>query len=589
MAHWSEESKRLVIDSSYVTELSTLDDLEKDSSDVYLFWLPFPRKTRDALNSKETFLRLAEACRELDKAAVVCLLTTPQDAALILPYLERYLRFQLWIAVKTTPESYATGGGGLSSRHAALLVFTRYNGSLRHTKTRVQYTYCPACEKTTKDYGGKKHTYHQYGTMLSDVWRDIECNPDINIDAVVDRVSDLFGLVPYKRLRVMDMRGYKELLPANEKEICVNTLRENATNPEVINLKSQLINNDCLEALKSLPDNSIDFCFADPPYNLKKKYDKWDDALESVEYFAWCDNWLSELHRVLKPGRTLAVLNIPLWAARHFQYLSSLMNFQAWIAWDGLSFPVRMIMPAHYAIICFSKGIPRSLPGLVETQEDYLRALKEFYCIRASCISKRRRTDHSDRSTISDLWYDIHRLKHNSRRVDHPCQLPPELMRRLFGLFTKSDETVLDCFNGAGTSTLVAQEMKRRYIGIEISPQYYNIAVQRHEQAAQGRNPFAKMTTIPTAKNSSVQRLPKQKYRVSKKALQLEVKRIANEIGRLPSKDDVRQLSKFPIEYFEQYFVSWGEVCAAARTTGMSETRETSENEQSDRQLRFSI
>lgn len=587
MSHWSEESQRLEVDFSHIPEISNIDILGKNSSDVYLFWFPFPRETWDALNSKEAFLRLAESCRQLDNAAVVCLLTTPQDAALILPYLEKYLRFQLWIAVKTAPESYLNGGGGLSVRHAALLVFTKYNGSLRHAKTRVQYTYCPACEKTTKDYGGKKHTYHQYGTMLSDVWRDIECNPNDNIDAIVERVSDLFGIDTYKRLLVVDMRGCKELLPAYE--ICVSTVSESAINPEVTNLKSQLINNDCLEALKSLPDNLIDFCFADPPYNLKKKYDKWDDGLESVEYFAWCDKWLSELHRVLKPGRTLAVLNIPLWAARHFQYLSSLMNFQAWIAWDGLSFPVRMIMPAHYAIICFSKGVPRSLPGLVETQEDYLRPLKEFYCIRASCVSKRRRANHQDRSTISDLWYDIHRLKHNSRRVDHPCQLPPELMRRLFALFTKSGETVLDCFNGAGTSTLVAQEMKRRYIGIELSPQYYKIAVQRHEETTQGRDPFAKIATIPTVKNSSVQRLPKQKYRVSKKTLQLEVKRIANEIGRLPSKDDVRELSKFPIEYFEQYFVSWGEVCAAARTTGMSETRETPENEQSNGQLSLII
>ncbi|HEX8459557.1 MAG TPA: DNA methyltransferase [Pyrinomonadaceae bacterium] len=562
--------------------------LEKHSSDVYLFWFPFPRETGDAFNSKDTLLRLTETFRQFDKAAVICFLTTPPDAALLLAHLEKHLRFQLWIAVKTTPDSYPHRNGRLPKRHAALLIFTKYDGGLRHTKTRIQYTYCPVCEKTTKDYGGKKHTYHQYGTLLSDVWRDIECDPKNNIDAVLDRVRDLFGLEPYKRLQLLDMRECEELIPATESS--EKNISENAINIDTANIASQLINNDCLEAIKSIPDNSIDFCFADPPYNLKKKYDKWDDALESVEYFAWCDKWLTELHRVLKPGRTLAALNIPLWAARHFQYLSSLMNFQSWIAWDGLSFPVRMIMPAHYAIICFSKGTPRNLPGLdgaQEVQEEYLKPLKEFYCLRANCVSKRRRVNHGDRTAISDLWYDIHRLKHNSRRVNHPCQLPPELMRRLFAVFTESGETILDCFNGAGTSTLVAQEMKRSYIGIELSTQYHELASQRHEQVKLGMNPFAKLSTIPTAKNSRVQRLQKQKYQVSKKALQLEVKRIANEIGHLPSKDDVKQLSKFPIEYFEQYFVSWGEACAAARTTGMSETRETSENEHSDNQLTF--
>jgi|SRR5947209_6384087 len=584
MAHWSEASNKLEIVSSKVKELSQIKALEKTPQEVYFFWLPFLRKTIDALNSNDSFISLAEYCNQLDNEATVCFLTTPQDAALLLPHIEKRLKFHLWVAVKTTPESYPSEAGELPNRHAALLVLTKYRGSLRHTKTRVQYSYCPACGKTTKDYGGKKHTYHEYGTMLSDVWRDFECNPSENIDVIANRISDLFGLQPYKRLRIIDMRECRELLPVNE--IKGSTIGQDVIEQETVSLDSRLINDDCLIALKSIPNSSIDFCFADPPYNLKKKYDKWDDAIESAEYFLWCDQWLSELYRVLKPGRTLAVLNIPLWAVRHFQHLNSLMNFQAWIAWDGLSFPVRMIMPAHYAVICFSKGQPRPLPGLTGNPEgDYLNPLKEFYCLRADCISQRRRVKHSDRSTINDLWHDIHRLKHNSRRVDHPCQLPPALMRRLFSLFTKPSEIILDCFNGAGTSTLVAQQMNRRYIGIELSSQYHEIALQRYEQLIQGINPFAKMDTVPKVKNSPVQRLPKQKYRVSKKVLQLEVKRIANEIGHLPSKDDVRLLSKFPIEYFEQYFVSWGEVCAAARTTGMSENPKTTEDSHSNEQL----
>jgi DNA modification methylase len=588
MAHWSEESGKLEIVSSLITELSQIGRLQRNLSDVYLFWFPFLRKTSDALNSKENFIKLAQYCDQLDEAAVVCFLTTPEDAALLLPYLEKHLKFKLWIAIKTTPGTFPSEVGKLIKSHAALLVLTKYQSSLRHTKTRVQYTYCPACGKTTKDYGGKKHTYHEYGTMLSDVWRDIECNPSENIDAILTRIVDLFGLEPYERLRFVDLRACEELLPvvAAEEGPVIDTVAE----PDKTSLENQLINDDCLVALKSIPDNSIDFCFADPPYNLKKKYDKWDDALESVEYFAWCDEWLSELHRILKPGRTLAVLNIPLWAVRHFQHLNSSMNFQAWIAWDGLSFPVRMIMPAHYAVVCFSKGNPRPLPGLAESQEkDYLNPLKEFYCLRASCISQRRHASFLDDSTITDLWHDIHRLKHNSRRVDHPCQLPPSLMRRLFALYTKPGEIILDCFNGAGTSTLVAQQMDRRYIGIEISTQYHRIALQRHGQVEYGIDPFAKVDVVPKAKNSPVQRLPKQRYQVSKKSLQLDVKRIAQELGRLPTREDVRALSKFPLEYFDSYFVSWGEVCAAARTTGMSEKPVDLANDHEEKQGSFTF
>ena len=66
-------------------------------------------------------------------------------------------------------------------------------------------------------------------------------------------------------------------------------------------------------------------------------------------------------------------------------------------------------------------------------------------------------------------------------------------------------------------------------------------------------------------------RLPKQQYEVSKKTLQLDVKRIAQLLGRLPTREDVKLMSKYSIDYFDNYFASWGEVCAAARTTGMTE------------------
>ena len=55
------------------------------------------------------------------------------------------------------------------------------------------------------------------------------------------------------------------------------------------------------------------------------------------------------------------------------------------------------------------------------------------------------------------------------------------------------------------------------------------------------------------------------------KTLQMEVKQISLQLGRLPTRDDVQRFSQFPIEYFDNYFISWAEVCAAARTTGMSE------------------
>ena len=165
-------------------------------------------------------------------------------------------------------------------------------------------------------------------------------------------------------------------------------------------------------------------------------------------------------------------------------------------------------------------------------------------------------------------------MKHNSRRVDHPCLLPPQLMYRLIFVFTNPEDVVLDCFNGAGTTTLAAHQLGRKYMGIEKSPEYVKIAQSRHKEIFEGADPFRKMEGSPTAKNSRVRRMQKQRYAIPKKMLQLEVKRIANVLGRLPTREEVVRHGKYPIEYYDQYFVSWGEVCAAARTTGMSETRQ---------------
>lgn len=576
MAHLSEKDFTLIEQRTVVHTIDALEEVSFKAGDIPVFWLPAHRSQNDALKSEEAFRKLAGVCGRLSDDATICVLTTPPDAAQLIPYLEGILKFQLWIAVKTSEDIPQDAPGLLPARHAALLVLTRYPGTLRHTKTRIGYTYCPACRKTTKDYGGKKHTYHEYGTLMSDIWRDIECSPNHNIDAVVERLRDLFSVEPYKHLQVVDLRGCRELLPDTD-----STMQREARLPieweeAGLPIGSLLLNGDCLEALRGLPDNSVDFCFTDPPYNIQKKYDSWNDGLEMVKYFEWCDQWLSELFRVLKPGRTLAVLNIPQWAVRHYQHLNSIMKYQAWIAWEELSLPARMIMPAHYAILCFSKGDPRPLPGLAENLKkskelECLRPLQDFYCVRASCISERQRRGLSDRTEVNDLWSDIHRLKHNSRRVDHPCQLPPLLMQRLYALFTEPGELVLDCFDGAGTSTLVAHQMGRRFIGIELSEQYHQLAKSRHEQIARGEDPFGKIDAVPTAKNSRVQRVTKQKYAVTKKELQMDVKRIAKDLGRLPTRQEVEELSLHSIEFFDNYFMSWGEACAAARTTGMSE------------------
>lgn len=488
------------------------------------------------------------------------------------------IRHQHWIAIKRS-KPIAGNSRRLPHLHFGALVHTRYGASLKHTKTRIAYTYCPVCDKTTKDYGGKKHTYHESGTLISDVWRDISSDLAGDLGPVISRFSDLLGIEMYSTLHVIDARSSNLV-----REPFARGLIEDLENVVPADVVNRIVQGDCLEKLKELPSNSVDFAFIDPPYNLKKKYLGYADDMGIQEYFNWCDEWIDEIFRVLKPGRTLALLNIPLWSVRHFLHMQEIAEYQNWIVWDALAFPVRMIMPAHYSILCFSKGEARDMPGLTgeSTHISVASAPKTFhsllpladdYCLRANCVDTRIAAKINDKTLLADLWSDIHRLKHNSRRVDHPCQLPPHLMYRIITAFTKPGEVVLDCFNGAGTSTLAAHQLGRRYIGIEASEKYCQIAEERHWEIDNGIDPFRKEDRILTSKNSPVRRLAKQTYKVPKKTLQLEVKRVARQLGHIPTREELIQHGKFPIEYYDNYFVSWGEVTAAARTTGMQEQR----------------
>lgn len=571
MAHLSENSRPLNI----LTKGNDLSKAKVSEPNVEFIYLPYYSHLQEIPDKSATYSSLIEFLDKCNKESVVAILTSPLFAADFLAQLPEKFHLKLWIAVKLEEEDRIYKS--FDQHNAALIFISKYESTLNHTKTRISYSYCPACDKTTKDYGGKKHLYHQYGTLMSDVWCDISVDFSKEPEDIKTRLSDLFGLEQYTSLNYYDCR---KSFPKSKQTRQFKSFNDSKALDFKINGNSSsvLLNDDCFKALEKIPSNSIDFCFADPPYNIQKKYENWNDGIDIMEYFEWCDKWLAEMARVLKPGGTLAVLNIPQWCVRHYKFLSTILDFQDWIVWEGLSLPVRMIMPAHYTILCFSKGEPRNQPGLARTTHssnelNALTTLKEGYCSRPSCIKKRGKSGVVDSQLSSNIWWGIHRLKHNSRRVDHPCQLPPSFMYRLISFFTNENEVILDPFNGAGTTSLTAEQLNRRFVGIELSSYYHEIASKRHQELREGIDPFRKNDSTPKAKNSRVARLKKQKYEVSKKVLQLEVKEIASNIGHLPSREEVAKLSSYPIEYFDEYFISWGEVTAAARTTGMKEDK----------------
>jgi len=239
---------------------------------------------------------------------------------------------------------------------------------------------------------------------------------------------------------------------------------------------NQVLQGDCLEHLAQLPDNSVDVCFADPPFNLDKKYASYHDQRPLEDYLAWCERWLLELVRVTKPTGSILVHNIPKWLTYYAAILNRHAHFRHWIAWDAMSTPLgKTLLPAHYGILFYSK----TLKGT------------KYYDIRAPHKTCREcgayLKDYGGKKDqmypfgylVSDVWTDIHRIRHNKRRDEHPCQLPIHLLERLILMTTDEGDVVLDPFLGTGTSAIAAKQLGRHYIGFELDPFYVDIAKEK--------------------------------------------------------------------------------------------------------------
>lgn len=496
------------------------------------------------------------------EALKLVLVGEPQAIVAAHAFLPVGLKFHHWIAVK---QEEVAAGYLLPSAHIGLAIYST-EPRLQHAKVRLAPTICPVCGNTTKDYGGKKHIRGtDYGTLMSDVWKDV-VSPAGRLDPETEsRVLDFLKTPGVTRMVVVDatdlatLPGAIGVAPVRAKLPPIQTAPSDST-ASVIPTKSGILTGDCLEVMRKMPGDSVDLVFLDPPYNLDKAYASYSDDLAVEDYFTWCDTWLEQSVRVLKPGGSLVIINIPLWSIRHALYLNQRLTFQNWIAWDALSQPRGYIMPAHYPLLWYTKGEPRDFvrPATTGEETSTVLARPDGLCLRSGCVHKREGRYHGRQ--LTDLWTDIFRVLHNSQRLDHPCILPVKLMRRIVALFSPQKGVVFDPFNGVGTTTLSADLEGRGYLGIEMDTTYADVARTRHGIVAQGGDPFAK--------NPSRQK--RESYEVPKKELQLEVVRVSKIVGHIPTRAELATHSKHPIEIFDKTFKSWYEMTVAAKKAGFT-------------------
>ncbi len=241
---------------------------------------------------------------------------------------------------------------------------------------------------------------------------------------------------------------------------------------------NQIIQGDCLELFKDIPDNSVDMTFADPPFNLKKKYTSYNDSLEFQEYLKWSEQWISEMVRITKPTGSIFVHNIPKWLTYYATFLNKYAYFKHWIAWDAPTAPMgKSLQPAHYGILFYGKK-PKGTK-IYELRYPHKRDRKQGYLLKDYGGKKDKL--HPFGPLVSDVWTDIHRIKHNKKRDPHPCQLPVHLLDRLILLTTDEGDIVLDPFSGTGTTAISAKRLGRKFIGFELDKEYVEISKKKLE------------------------------------------------------------------------------------------------------------
>lgn len=241
---------------------------------------------------------------------------------------------------------------------------------------------------------------------------------------------------------------------------------------------NRVIQGDCMEVLRALPNNSIDAVITDPPYcsggrsiNSKqrattRKYennpqgrpDFVGDAKDGRSWMMWCSLWISECYRVLKEG-------------------GYFLTFCDWRQLPTATDAIQMGGISWRGVVAWNKGL-----GARSPHKGYFRHQCEFIV-----WGTKGRCNVQEAGPFPGCY------EHHVRQTDkfHIAGKPTPLMEDLCKIVPRGG-VVLDPFAGSGTTCVAAAKTGRQYIGVEKMPEYYQIATNRLDQlrTAEGANLF---------------------------------------------------------------------------------------------------
>jgi len=229
-------------------------------------------------------------------------------------------------------------------------------------------------------------------------------------------------------------------------------------------LQNKIVCGDCIKVLRD-EKPFADLIFADPPFNIGYKYDKYKDDVKAKTYIDWSKDWMTACCNVLKAHGSFYIAIGDQHAADIKKIADQLdLTMRNWLIWH-YSFGQQMkskFARSHTHIFYFVKD-----PKNFTFNDDAVRVIsdrqKKYKDKRANPKGK----------MPDDVWNEYPRVCGTFKeRVNFPCQMPESLLARIIRVSSNKSDWILDPFSGSGTMPFAAHKLNRIYTGIDISKTY---------------------------------------------------------------------------------------------------------------------
>src|SRR3990172_9006842 len=237
----------------------------------------------------------------------------------------------------------------------------------------------------------------------------------------------------------------------------------------------KIILGEALEGLSTIGEGSVDLLFADPPYNIGKKFVDLPDRWESDDsYLNWCYRWLEECIKKLKNTGTMYVMTATQNMPYFDLFLRDKLTILSRIVWyyDSSSVQAKRYFGSLYEPIlhCVKDENHYTFNAddiLVEAKTGAVRKLIDY--------RKPTPTVYNSKKVPGNVWH-IPRVRYRMDEYEnHPTQKPIALLERIIKASSNEGDLVVDPFSGSFTTSYVAKQINRKSSGIEINEDYVKI------------------------------------------------------------------------------------------------------------------